>query len=85
MKKLLLVLVLSLALFLCGGAQEIKIKSPIPMSFTSEQEAVGKAKATTNYVIVKGVKHTVYTSTRGSFYYVILNSKGLYSRKYFKQ
>lgn len=84
MKKLLFLFVFLLIGSFCVEAQEIKVKSSPVMSYSTEQEAIGQAVATTEYVVIKNVRHIVYKTGRNSYYYIIRNNKGLYVRKYFK-
>lgn len=81
-KLLILISILTVMLVAKLNGQEITPAKKQPFVFNTQQEAIGTAKVSTFYVVVKGVKYFYYKTTRGSYYSVIPQANGTFRRQY---
>lgn len=81
MKKYLIIILLYIVGISCYS-QEVTLKKNTN-SFNSVAEASKNSELTTKFVVIKGVKYFLYTTSRGS-YFIIINKENSFFRRYVK-
>jgi len=79
MKKYLLAVLLLLGV--TSYSQEVTIKNP--NNFSTITEAIKNSTLTTKFVMIKGIKYPIYTTSKGS-YFIIYSKENFYYRRYVK-
>lgn len=92
MRKLFIAFILLFLFFYAMQAQEIKVSSNKPFVYTTEQEAIGKASLTSNWVNIEvidpatkkksTIKHTIYQGSKGGLFYVAKAKDNTYKKVY---
>ncbi len=81
MKKYLIIILLYIVGISCYS-QEVTLKKNTN-SYSSIVEASKNSELTTKFVVIKGVKYFLYTTSRGS-YFNIINKENSFFRRYVK-
>ena len=79
-----LVFLLFVLLCIQGYTQEVKLQKTKPFTFSTQQQAIGKATLTTKYVVVKNQKQFLYCTNKGTYFYIQNKDSNEYVRKYVK-
>lgn len=77
-----LLLMLTIFGYIQSSAQEITSSSK-PFTYQTMEKAIGKAKQTTYWKVVKGTKYIIYESEKKAHYY-ITKTENVFKRVYLK-